>query len=237
MKNYFAFAFLFLFTACTWKTTSDAGRTYPEHLDIVADMHKYSESLKENPEYQMVDLETFIPGIQLDIRYATRDNFTAEVIYTAPKAFARIAVAEALRQVQDSLLQLGLELLIYDAYRPYSASVRFFEVYPDTNFVANPANGSRHNRGCAIDLTLIRLADGIEIEMPSAFDDFSEKAHPDFGEISEAAKANRTFLFSIMQHFGFSHYPTEWWHFDYGGWESYPLMDLGFEEILKQPIN
>lgn len=213
-------------TACTWKSEKESKIAYPENLNVVSTLEEYQEMIADNDSMKLIDLEDVIPGIQLDIRYAGTNNFTGEKIYEEAKAFARLPVAEALKRVQDSLKYLGLGLLIYDAYRPYSASVRFFEVYPDTNFVANPKYGSRHNRGCAVDVSLINLKDGQVLEMPSEFDDFSERAHPDYDQISDLAKANRALLFGVMQAFGFSHYPSEWWHFDYHGWEKYPIMDL-----------
>lgn len=169
----------------------------------------------------------------LDIRYVTTNNFTGSVIYEKPLAFARRPVVEALRLVQDSLLVHGLGLKIYDAYRPYAATIRFYEVFPDTSFVANPRYGSRHNRGCAVDVTLIRLSAKEEIAMPTAFDDFSDKAHPGYQFLPEEVIANRNLLFSIMKHFGFSHYETEWWHFDYQGWKKYPLMNLSLTALEK----
>ncbi len=180
---------------------------------------------------ELMNLEELIPNINLDIRYATINNFTSKIIYTKPKAYARKQVAYALKKVQDSLTKIGLGLRIFDAYRPYSATLKFYEVYPDTNFVANPRYGSRHNRGCAIDLTLINLFTGNEIPLPTPFDDFTEKAHPDYPNFPEEILENRALLFGVLSHFGFTHYPTEWWHFDFKGWEQYPLMDLSFEEL------
>ena len=141
----------------------------------------YQEIAARDSQMLIVDLEEVIGNIYLDIRYATANNFTGEVIYTAPKAYARKPVAEALQRVQDSLAYYRIGLKIYDAYRPYAASLRFFEVYPDTNFVADPRHGSRHNRGCAVDLTLVELGSGREIPMPSEFDDL-EKAEIQSGK-------------------------------------------------------
>ncbi len=115
-------------------------------------------------------------ALWLDIRYASNNNFTGEVIYNQPKAFVRLPVAKALQEVQSELNSMGLGLKIFDAYRPYAATLRFYEVYPDTMFVAAPWHGSRHNRGCAVDVSLVDLESGNELQMPSAFDDFSEKA-------------------------------------------------------------
>src|SRR3989337_98222 len=118
---------------------------------------EYVESIKSNPEKELVDLQKFIPGIVLDIRYATANNFTRERIYTLAKAYARKPVAESLKKIQADLKTQGLGIKIFDAYRPYKATVKFYEVYKDTTYVASPYRGSRHNRGCAIDMTLIDL--------------------------------------------------------------------------------
>lgn len=202
----------------------------PYNLDLVQTIEDYNNLISQNPDNELKNLNS-IPGIVLDIRYATNNNFTGKVIYTTPEAFLRKPVAEALRRVQDSLAHHNLALKIFDAYRPYSATLKFYEVYPDTNFVANPKSGSRHNRGCAVDLTLVEKSSQKEIPMPSFFDDFSEKANPEYSNLSDSVKANRKLLFDIMSHFGFTHYPTEWWHFDYKNWQNYKLMNLSFEQL------
>jgi len=203
----------------------------PYHLNLVSDIADYRKQVNADPKLELVNLENVIPGIVTDIRYATDNNFTGEVIYEMARAYARHPVAVALKLVQDSLAVHGLGLKIYDAYRPYAATLRFFEVYPDTNFVANPRFGSRHNRGCAVDITLVDLTTKQEIAMPTVFDDFTEKAHPQYTNLPQEVIANRTFLFSVMKHFGFTFYHSEWWHFDFDGWEKYPLMDLTFDQL------
>lgn len=227
------FFFLFQLIGCTKNVDDCTKKPNPYKLDIIQCMSDYKNLIATNPDMELIDLSKFIPSINLDIRYATTNNFTGKIIYTKPKAFARKQVAIALQKAQDSLNKLGLGIKIYDAYRPYSATIKFFEVYPDTNFVANPQFGSRHNRGCAIDLTLIDLKTGKEIPLPTPFDDFTEKAHPDYPNFPEEVLKNRALLFAVLSHFGFTHYPTEWWHFDYQGWQQYPLMDLYFEELEK----
>ena len=203
----------------------------PFGLEIVHCTEDFIKQAEENPDMKMVDLEKYLEGVQMDIRYATENNFTGEVIYTAPKAYARKAVSRALREARDSLNRLGLDFRIYDAYRPYEATVKFFEIYPDPDFLADPEFGSRHNRGCAVDVTLVDIETGEEIPMPTDFDEFTERAHPEYTDLPEEAIENRELLFGIMDHFGFKHYPTEWWHFDYVGWEDFPLMDLSFEQL------
>lgn len=224
-----------LLISCNSESTNDCrNKPNPYKLPLIQCISDYQALVLKNPNMELVDLEEYIPNIKLDIRYASENNFTGKIIYSMAKAYARKPVAISLKQLQDSLNKLGLGLKIYDAYRPYSATLKFCEVYPDTNFVANPKYGSRHNRGCAIDLSLINLLTGNEIPLPTSFDDFSEKAHPEYPYLPEEVLKNRSFLFDILSHFGFTHYPTEWWHFDYQGWNNYPLMDLSFEELNKK---
>jgi D-alanyl-D-alanine dipeptidase len=208
------------------------GYKNPYKLNIVYCIDDYKKLVAKNPNMELIDLEKSIPGVVLDIRYATNDNFTGEIIYSSAKAFARKPVSDALRKVQDSLAHHNLGLKIYDAYRPYSATVKFFEVYPDTIFVAHPKFGSRHNRGCAVDISLVDLTSKKEIAMPTKFDDFSKKAHPKYMNLPKEVIRNRTLLSSIMKHFGFKQYPHEWWHFDFWDHKNYPLTDLTFEELI-----
>ena len=212
----------------------------PHNLAIINNFEDYHASVISDPNNLMLNIETEIPGIIADIRYATDNNFTGEVIYTDPKAYLRKPAVTALKKVQDSLKHHQLGLIVYDAYRPYAATLKFYEVYPDTDFVADPRFGSRHNRGCAVDVTLACLLTGKEIPMPTKFDDFSERAHPLYAALPDTVIKNRALLTGIMDHFGFTQYPTEWWHFDFAGWENYDLMDLTFDDlnamqtILKQ---
>lgn len=207
---------------------------YEKNLNIIRQPAQYTAAVMQNPDNKLVDLELKIPEIVLDIRYATTNNFTGEQIYTEPKAFVRQPVAKALANVQKSLNEKGLGLLVYDAYRPYAATVKFYEVYRDTTFVASPYSGSRHNRGAAVDVSLIDLKTGEEIDMPTVFDSFSDTAAPNFPDISSKKKRNRNLLIETMEANGFTVYPSEWWHFDYQGWDRYDLMDLSFEQLKKE---
>lgn len=200
-------------------------------LPIVYCKEVYEKQVLNNPNFELVDLERSINGIVLDIRYATTNNFTKQKIYSQAKAYVRKPVFEALKKVQDSLASHHLGLKIFDGYRPYTATEKMYKIIPNPTFVANPRHGSRHNRGCSVDLTLINLADGKELQMPSDFDDFSEKAHPKYAKLPKEVIRNRSLLFNIMAHFGFTHNPNEWWHFDYMGWSNSPLMDLPFEVL------
>jgi len=192
---------------------------------------KYKEQSKADPNLQLIDLEKFIPDVVLDIRYATTNNFTKEKIYNQPRAFAIKPVAEALKRAQLEFNKRGLGIKIFDAYRPYAATVKFYEVYPDTTFVASPYRGSRHNRGCAIDMTLIDLKTGKELKMPTGYDAFVREARPDFPIKDEEVKKNRTLLIEVMNKQGFRVNSAEWWHFDFRGYQKYPVLDIAFEEL------
>ena len=192
---------------------------------------QYRNDLLNYPEKELLDLERIIPGLALDIRYATANNFTGERIYNLAKAYARRPVAEALAKVQSDLKKQGLELKIHDGYRPYAATVKFYEVYGDTTFVASPYKGSRHNRGCAIDLTLINSKTKKELNMPTPYDSFQEEAFPNFPLKDQEAVKNRKLLINAMERRGFKVYDSEWWHFDFVGWEKFEVLDIDFEEL------
>jgi D-alanyl-D-alanine dipeptidase len=202
---------------------------------LVATTHKkYAESLAINSEKELIDLEKFVPGLVLDIRYATTNNFTKEQIYTLAKAYARKPVAESLKKIQADLKTQGLGIKIFDAYRPYKATVKFYEVYRDTTYVASPYKGSRHNRGCALDLTLIDLKTGEELKMPTGYDSFSKDAWPTTPVKDPIARKNRTLLINAMQKHGFKVNSSEWWHFDFIGWKKFDVLDIDFEELEKK---
>ncbi|MDA3944934.1 MAG: M15 family metallopeptidase [Bacteroidetes bacterium] len=226
---------ILLFLLSVVSATAQQGvKRNPYQLEIVDNPVVFHQMAAHDSKMLMIDLQAYIPNLVLDIRYATTNNFTGEIIYPQASAFARQPVAEALLNIQKDLAEKGLGLKIFDAYRPYAATLRFYEVYPDTNFVASPWHGSRHNRGAAVDVTLINLETGKALEMPTAFDDFTEKAAPDYQDLPERVKQNRSLLIETMENNGFSVYQSEWWHFDFNGWEQFPLMNLSFDELRSQ---
>ncbi len=179
----------------------------------------------------LVDVTKLDPSIALDIRYATSDNFTGQTVYPVAKCFLRRPVAERLAAVQAALKADGLGLKVFDCYRPFSIQKKFWTLVPNENYVAKPVEqggklvqGSKHNRGAAVDLTLID-AQGRELVMPTGFDDFSEKASRGYSGNSPQAQANMKRLEAAMSSQGFSPLPSEWWHFDGPGWENYDLLD------------
>lgn len=179
---------------------------------------------------RLADIAAVNPRIRLDIRYATTNNFTGHKVYDEARCFLQAEVARKLSQVQEDLERQGLGLKVYDCYRPLSVQKRFWALVPDERYVANPAKGSRHNRGAAVDLTLVN-AQGEELRMPTPYDDFTEKAHRDYRNLPEQAIRNRDILEKAMVRRGFVPLPTEWWHFDAVGWEAYPVLDIDFARL------
>jgi D-alanyl-D-alanine dipeptidase len=192
---------------------------------------RYKLQVKANPDKQLVEIKKYIPEIALDLRYATNNNFMHRRMYTTAKAYARLPVVKALQQVEAELKMQGLGLKIYDAYRPYSVTVNFYEMAPDTNFVADPRKGSKHNRGCAIDLSVINLKTGKELDMPTGFDSFSRKAGANYMDLSPQQITNRELLKTVMAKYGFKVISTEWWHYDFTGWEKYELLDIPVQRL------
>ncbi len=192
---------------------------------------EYRELVKTNPEKELVDLEQIIPDMVMDIRYATANNFTKEKIYALSKAYARKPVAQALKRAQTEFRKMGLGIIMYDAYRPYKATVKFYELYRDTTYVASPYRGSRHNRGCALDMSIVDLKTKKELKMPTEFDSFKKEAWPSTPIADPLARKNRALIIKVMENNGFKVNSSEWWHFDFVGWQKYEVMDIDFEEL------
>ena len=172
----------------------------------------------------LVDATTIVPHLKLEIRYATADNFAHQRLYAHPRCLLHDDVARRLAAVQQELARRGLALLVFDCYRPLSVQKRMWALVPDERYVSDPAKGSRHNRGAAVDLALVDKR-GRALPMPSAYDEFTERAHRDYAGGSDEARANRALLEEVMQRHGFVGLPTEWWHFDAVDWQSYPIAD------------
>lgn len=180
----------------------------------------------------LVDIHELLPDVRLDIRYATENNFTKHVLYPEPRCVLRREVAEALGNVQKDLKRLGLELVIYDCYRPLSVQRKLWEIVPDERYVANPEKGSRHNRGAAVDVGLYDSY-GKLVKMPTEFDDFTERAHHSFIDLPSEVLVYRQNLRTVMENNGFAALPTEWWHYDFLGWQRYSIEDIPFSAIPR----
>ena len=169
---------------------------------------------------ELIDIQSLIPQVQVDLKYATPDNFTGKIVYNFTRCLLRKETAEQLLYVQTELDPMGLRLKIWDGFRPLEAQRKFWELIRDERYVSDPRKGGRHTRGTAVDLTLI-TQEGTELLMPSEFDDFSKKAHRDYMDAPAEAIQNRELLQKVMEKHGFIGLPTEWWHFDLVGWENY----------------
>jgi zinc D-Ala-D-Ala dipeptidase len=184
---------------------------------------------------ELVELIKLDKRLKLDIRYATANNFVGRPVYTEARAFLQKPAAEALKRAHRRLRKQGYGLLVFDGYRPWAVTKLFWEITPEDKkqFVADPRRGSRHNRGCAVDLTLYDLKTGREVEMPSAYDEMSERAHPNYQGGRPEQRRPRDLLRAAMEAEGFTVYENEWWHFDYKDWREYPILDVSFAEIEK----
>ena len=204
---------------------------YP--LSIISDVETYLKQVAVDSNQTLVEIKSRIPNIVLDIRYATTNNFLNKVFYKEANAFARLPVVKALQAVQDELNKQGLGVKIYDGYRPYAVTVQFYETKPDSLYVASPWSGSRHNRGCALDMTLVNLKTGKELKMPTPYDTDTKDSWANAPTKSKKARKNRELMKNIMAKHGFTVEPSEWWHYNFNGWRDYPLMDMPFEVLSK----
>jgi zinc D-Ala-D-Ala dipeptidase len=190
---------------------------------------------KEKREADLVELTKLDKTIKLDIRYATADNFMGRVVYPEARAFLQRPAAEAVVRVHKRLKKEGLGLAIFDGYRPWSITKLFWDTVTleQRKFVADPAVGSKHNRGCAVDLTIFDRKTGKLVPMPSGYDEFTERASPDHKGGTEEERANRDKLRRLMEAEGFTVNSDEWWHFDFNEWQQYAIYDVSFKEAAK----
>jgi D-alanyl-D-alanine dipeptidase len=183
----------------------------------------------------LVELTSLDPEFHLDIRYAQSNNFLSTPVYTQARAFMQRPAAEALQRALKKLQALGYGLLIHDSYRPWYVTRIFWDATPpaDHTFVADPQKGSKHNRGCAVDLTLYDLATGQAIEMPGLYDEMSPRSFPTFPGGTSLQRWHRDLLRNAIESEGFTVDGNEWWHFDYQDWKQYPILNVPFEDLGK----
>ena len=212
MQKLFLLVFVFFVTSCGVKPPHESGNFR---------------------ETDLVELNKLDPTIKLDIRYATTNNFTGKAVYKEARAFLQRPAAEALVSVNASLKPLGYGLVVFDGYRPWAVTKLFWDITSEENkkFVADPAKGSKHNRGCAVDLSLYDLSTGKEIEMTGNYDEMSERSYPTYAGGTEQQRKMRDLLRSKMEAQGFTVYEYEWWHFDYKDWKQYRITNVPFNRI------
>ena len=184
----------------------------------------------------LVEITRLEPSIHLDVRYATADNFTGRAVYDEARAFLQRPAAEALVRAHRRLAEDGYGILVLDGYRPWSVTKLFWDITPadKKQFVADPARGSRHNRGCAVDLTLYDLKTGRQVSMPGEYDEMSERSHINYAGGTAEQRRLRDLLRAAMEAEGFAPYEPEWWHYDYKDWKEYPIGNVKFSEIKSR---
>ncbi len=199
------------------------------------------EALKAHPPVEagpfrkpeLVELAKLDPTIKLDIRYATTNNFLGTPVYTQARSFLQKPAAEALLRAQQEVKALGYGFIIHDGYRPWYVTEIFWNATPDDKkiFVANPAQGSMHNRGCAVDLSLYDLKTGKEVQMPSGYDEMTKRSYAYYPGGTAEERARRAILREAMVKQGFIVNDEEWWHFNYKDWKQYPIQNIKFEDL------
>lgn len=205
-----------------------------QELVVVKKPKNYLEEIKNDSNLQMVEVKALIPTLVYDLRYSTTNNFTRERLYKdGDKTYLRKPVAEAIADVQNELSALGYGLKIFDAYRPYKVTEKIWSLVGDERFAADPKKGSNHNRGIAVDLTIIDLKTNKELDMGTGFDSFTDTAHTSFIHLSKQVLKNRFLLKELMIKHGFHIFETEWWHFYWEDNRSYSILDLSFKELAK----
>jgi zinc D-Ala-D-Ala dipeptidase len=191
----------------------------------------YAQKMNNNEFPIMIDLEKTITNLRLDVRYATANNFTGKIIYDTVRVFLVQEAAIALQKVAQDLKEMNLGIIVFDAYRPLSVQKKLWEIFPNPEFVADPKNGSRHNRGAAIDMSLYFLESGKPLNMPTEYDNFTEKASHSFSDLSVEQIKNRALLKSIMEKHEFISLDSEWWHYDFQNWKDHPVLDYDFYQL------
>ncbi len=223
------FLFLPFFVSAQQLTKSTYG------AEVLLNIKTYKAGIKADTNKKMQELKQLIPFLQYDLKYATEDNFVKQPLYPrlTSVTFLRLPAAYALANVQKELYEKGMGLKIFDAYRPYSVTVKFWELIKDERYVANPSKGSGHNRGLAVDLTIIDLKTGKELDMGTGFDNFTDTAHHTFTALPETVLQNRKLLKEVMLKYGFKLFETEWWHYSWPNDKNYEVLGLSFEKLKR----
>lgn len=198
-----------------------------QNIKVIKRSKTLEQQVTTDSNYKMVELQSLIPFIKYDIRYATTNNFTNQKLYSSGKtAFLRLPVANALLAIQNEMVKLNYSIKIFDAYRPYRVTKKMWELIKDERYVANPAKGSGHNRGLSVDLTIIDKKTGQELDMGTGYDNFTDTAHHGFTRLSNTVLQNRQLLKNTMEKWGFKALETEWWHYSWPNDRHYDVLDI-----------
>lgn len=205
-----------------------------QDLKVINTVKEYELSVKKDSLQKMVELKLAIPSIVYDLRYATKNNFTGKKLYSkGNKTFVRLQVANALHEVQKELLTAGYGLKIWDAYRPYTVTQKMWELIGDERYVANPTKGSGHNRGLAVDVTLMDITLGKDMDLGTGYDSFTDTAHHSFKALEKDVLYHRELLKNTMEKYGFRSFETEWWHYSFPNDRNYEVMNIPFKKLGK----
>jgi zinc D-Ala-D-Ala dipeptidase len=206
-----------------------------QELKVIANKKEYKRAVDADSNSEMINLKSIIPNIVLDLRYNTSNNFMHTKLYKkANTTYLRKLPAIALYKGQMILLKKGYGFKIYDAYRPYSVTKKMWDLIHDDRYVANPAGGSGHNRGTSIDLTIVVLKTGQELDLGTVFDNFTDSAHHSFtAKLPQKIIDNRNLLENTMKEIGFKRLETEWWHYSWICEVPYPVLDFDFKTMRK----
>jgi len=203
-------------------------------LWVLHSLSELNKTVQYDPAKKMIDIKKNIPGIILDLRYAGNNNFMHERLYPpVTTTWLRKQAADSLLKIQRQLKKAGLGIKIFDAYRPYSVTEKLWEPVKDDRYAADPKKGSGHNRGIAIDLTLVDLKTGKELDMGTGFDNFSDSAHHAYTNLPATVLQNRQLLKTTMEQFGFKALDTEWWHYSLPNAAHFELLDIDFTQLKK----
>jgi D-alanyl-D-alanine dipeptidase len=226
---------VFIFSTGIYTSLSGQDSSYTRP-PLTSKWDDYEKQVRKDSAKRMVELKRLVPGIVYDLRYATVNNFMKRLMYPAgtKATYLRLPAARALSRVQEELEKQGYGLLIFDAYRPYAVTVKFWELVKDERYVANPARGSGHNRGIAVDLTIIEKRTGKQLNMGTGFDNFSDTAHHSFKNLPAEILSNRNLLKQVMEKYGFKVYNEEWWHYSWPDAARFEILDLDFRKLRKK---
>lgn len=224
---------LLLFLALHQIASAQQTDTSRYGVAVIAQKSQYEASVEKDSLHRMIELRTVVPGIVYDLRYATKNNFMHRRMYpkNTNSTFLRSTVALALQKIQYELNAKGYGLKIFDAYRPYSVTVSFWELVKDPRYVAEPTKGSGHNRGLAVDCTIIDVKTHKELNMGTGFDNFSDSAHHNFTQLPQQVLDNRQMFRAIMEKYGFRAFDTEWWHYYWPNDRNYEVLDIPFRQL------
>lgn len=231
MRKWCIYFLLLLLSPHLW---AQKEKTSSYGVSCIRKINTFQKTVQGDSLKKMVELSTLSPAITYDLRYATRNNFTKQQLYPdgTTTTYLRLAPALALQKAVQELQQANMGVKIFDAYRPYSVTIAFWQLIGDERYVAHPSKASNHNRGLAVDLTLYDLTIKQELAMGTGFDHFSDTAHHSFKDLPVQVLENRRKLKSIMEKYGFRSLETEWWHYSWPNDRRYDVLDIPFRQFV-----